>query len=179
MKLSFAATRRRVFAAYLIGLVCAAVSGTVLARPGPAVQGRVTQVSDGDSLWLQAAAPARRIEVRLVDVDAPEICQAWGTQARDALRAMVLRKTVVLHPVALDQYGRTLGRVSIDGVDVNAWLVRQGHAWSSQGAWGRGPLAHEEQAARTARRGLHAQPGAELPRDFRRRNGRCYVRRMR
>lgn len=153
-------------------------AGDARAAPAPRpLEATVTHVGDGDSLWARTADGAR-IEVRLRDIDAPEICQPWGVQARDALRALVQgrRVTLVLH--GRDRHRRWLGELRTrDGsgrdVDVAAVLVERGHAWSLRRGRGTGPLLAQERRARAARTGLHAQPGAMLPRDFRRRHGPC------
>jgi len=136
------------------------------------VQGVVTTVTDGDSLWL--AAPGQRdIEVRLRDIDAPEICQVWGLEARRALEEMVLGRSVVLRIAGHDTYGRTLGQVLADDVDVAVKMVEEGHAWSVRTKWDRGPLVGQERMARALRRGLHGLPSPVMPRDFRQGHGPC------
>lgn len=138
-----------------------------------AFTGVVTRVSDGDTLWLQPADSRRgSVKVRLRGIDAPELCQAWGPQARDALAARVLRRRVAVDVRSRDDYGRALASVRVGGIDVGAALVADGHAWSTR--WrGHGPYRREEHAARTARRGLHAAPAALEPRRFRRLHGPC------
>jgi endonuclease YncB( thermonuclease family) len=64
-------------------------------------------------------------------------------------------------------------RLAVDGHDVGAWLVLDGHAWSERSGWNDGPRVAQERQARARRRGLHADPGAMLPRDFRHRHGPC------
>lgn len=140
--------------------------------PAGTVQGVVTHVTDGDSLWVTPSGQPG-IEVRLRDIDAPEICQAWGEEARRALEERVLGRTVVLRITGRDTYGRTLGHVQADGVDVGRSMVAEGHAWSTRTRWDRGPLVKEERMADALRRGLHGQPGAMMPRDFRRGHGPC------
>jgi endonuclease YncB( thermonuclease family) len=136
------------------------------------VQGVVTTVTDGDSLWL--AAPGQPdVEVRLRDIDAPEICQVWGAEARRALEEWVLGKTVVLRIAGRDHYGRTLGQVLVDEADVGVRMVEEGHAWSVRTKWDRGPLVRQERMARALRRGLHGLPSPVMPRDFRRGHGPC------
>jgi len=136
------------------------------------VQGVVTTVTDGDSLWL--AAPGQRdIEVRLRDIDAPEICQVWGLEARGALEEMVLGRSVVLRIAGHVTYGRTLGQVLADDVDVAVKMVEEGHAWSVRTNWDRGPLVSQERMARALRRGLHGLPSPVMPRDFRQGHGPC------
>jgi micrococcal nuclease len=157
------------------GWVLAALAGTAMAAtPGSAWTGRVTRVSDGDTLWVRPSeAGARPLKLRLVDVDAPEICQPWGLQAREALKRQVAGKTVAVQTVARDRYGRILARISLDGHSVGAWMVQEGHAWSAHPDRNDGPLAEQERQARAQRRGLHAAPQAMLPSEFRHRHGPC------
>jgi hypothetical protein len=133
----------------------------------------VTKVTDGDSLWLQPSVQGPAVEVRLVGIDAPEICQAWGTQARDALKTLVEGKQVTLRVAGLDEYRRTLGTLVFDGLNVNTRLVEEGHAWSIRTKWDRGPLVKEERMAKALSRGVHSQSGAVMPQEFRRSHGPC------
>lgn len=48
--------------------------------------GVVTHVSDGDTVWVEPTQGGEAQKIRLLGIDAPEICQAWGPQARDALQ---------------------------------------------------------------------------------------------
>jgi endonuclease YncB( thermonuclease family) len=155
-----------------LGLV-AALSAVSAAAPPRELAGTVTKVTDGDSLWLQPSVQGPPVEVRLLGVDAPEICQPWGTQARDALKTLVEGKQITLRAVGLDTYQRTLGTVLLDGVDVNTRLVEEGHAWSTRSKWDRGPLVKQERMAKALSRGLHSQAGAMMPKDFRTTHGPC------
>lgn len=155
----------------------------------PAVlAGEVTEVIDGDSLrFAQARAESKAdtkakpdtqaeiklLEVRLVGIDAPEGCQAWGPEAREALREHVAGKSVQLRTQGQDFYKRTLAVLVIDGVDVNERLVAEGHAWSQRYQWDKGPYVDKERVAKALKRGLHATPGAVQPKEFRRSHGAC------
>ena len=86
---------------------------------------------------------------------------------------MVDRREVLLQTVGRDEFGRTLARVSLDGNDIGKRMVEEGHAWSSRTKWDRGPLVREERMAQALKRGLHAEPGAVMPREFRRGHGSC------
>jgi micrococcal nuclease len=141
-------------------------------------EGVVLRVSDGDTVWVRPdpapGAPRRaRVKVRLVGLDAPERCQAHGEQARTALSALVLHRHVTVRRRATDDYGRALGTLWLDGRDVGAVLVSEGHAWSARWRGDAGPYAEEEARARRAARGLFAAPGPLPPRDFRRLHGPC------
>ena len=100
----------------------------------------VVRVIDGDSLVLRPPGGGRPIEVRLADIDAPEICQLGGAEAKKALEDLALTQTAVLRSSARDSYGRTIGRVMVGDIDIGKRQVEDGHAWSAQGRNGRGPL---------------------------------------
>jgi endonuclease YncB( thermonuclease family) len=140
---------------------------------GATLAGRVTQVIDGDSLRLTPDGSDAAVEVRLLGIDAPEICQAWGLQARQALSEQLLGKPVSLKTNGLDTYGRTLATVHLDTLNVNRWMVQEGHAWSTRTKWDRGPYVADERMAKALSRGLNREGGAIMPREFRRSHGPC------
>ena len=167
----------RVKRALLRGLIGALLAASAAAH-AQRIEGVVIRVSDGDTVWLRPAATAqaprpRPIKLRLVGIDAPERCQAGGTEATAALKARVLRRAVVVDRRANDDYGRGLAVLHVDGEDVNAWLVMKGHAWNYAGRSGAGLYAAQERQARAAGRGVFADPQALEPRRFRRRHGPC------
>jgi micrococcal nuclease len=140
------------------------------------LQATVTRVADGDTLWVAADAKAAPIKLRLYGIDAPEFCQPWGKQARDALRAKLLRQQVTLTTHARDSYGRSIASVTHHNQSVAAWLVAQGHAWSAPGRWDEGPYAKEQSAARKSQLGLWQQSGGDEaiePREWRKVRGSC------
>jgi endonuclease YncB( thermonuclease family) len=135
------------------------------------LSGVVIVVIDGDTVLFKPDhySPASRafVKVRLADIDAPEKDQPYGDAATRALQALVLKQRVELETLATDVYGRTVGRLMLGSVPVNAELVRQGLAWSSS----RDPLhamrtlQHE---AQDARRGLWQDAGPTPPWTWRR-----------
>ncbi|WP_251140600.1 thermonuclease family protein [Rhodoferax sp. U11-2br] len=136
---------------------------------------RAESVSDGDTLWVEPEAGGAPRKLRLLGVDAPELCQSGGVAAREALRVLVLQRRLRVQVKYLDDYGRGLARIAVGGQDVAEVMVRQGWAWSSRWRRSLGPYAEQEAQARQARLGVFAQPSPELPRDFRRRHGSCFV----
>ncbi len=159
---------------FLSGLAQAAAP----ALPVVGVDGRVTRVVDGDSLWVSPRSGGRAIEVRLADIDAPEICQDGGIESRRQLAARVLKRKVRLRVPAgragRDKYGRTLATVWLGGLQVNRSMVEQGQAWSRRGQGNRGPYLAEERQARALNRGVfRAGTSAMPPWDFRKRHGPC------
>ena len=168
---------------WLWGLLGCGLGSSVLAQTpvtreaapgkGKTYEARVTRVPDGDTLWVQPLPDGRYRKLRLDGVDAPEICQPGGSQARDALSDRLLQQVVTVEERWRDDYGRPLARLVLDGEDVAAWLVSQGHAWSHRWRQNPGPYAREEDRARRAGLGVFSAALPERPRDFRRRHGPC------
>jgi len=145
------------------------------AAPEPVLEGVVRHVSDGDTLWLQTDTPhGKPIKLRLRGIDAPEICQGGGPEARAALAGRVAERRVQARGAFEDDYRRRLVTLTIDGDDVGAWMVLHGHAWSARFHGRPGPYAEQEREARARGRGIFADGDPELPRDFRQRHGPCH-----
>lgn len=141
--------------------------------PAAVLYGVVTHVTDGDTIWVRPAAGGRAVELRLLDLDAPEGCQRYGQEAKKALAGRLHRQRVRVTTRGQDDYGRTLARVEHRREDVGAWLVGHGYAWSATYQGRTGPYARLQQQAQRARRGLWSLPGAVDPRSFRRLYGHC------
>lgn len=103
-----------------------------MASAAPEMTRRVIGITDGDTLTLLVAEGAgfRPIKIRLAEIDAPESGQAYGQKAKQVLSDLAynqLARVVVVKD--RDRYGRTVGRVYVGYMDVNAELIRQGAAW--------------------------------------------------
>lgn len=135
--------------------------------------GIVTHVTDGDSLWVRPLAGGAPRELRLRDIDAPEICQLFGEQSRNALASRVMHRQVTVRSRARDTYQRTLAQVSLGHEDIAGWMVQRGYAWSYRYRGRAGPFRIQEEQARNARLGLWAGGRPIEPRTFRKQHGRC------
>ena len=146
-------------------------------RPPPPqeITGMVSRVVDGDTLWIKPGADDAPVVVRIEGIDAPESCQAGGKEATAALAELALNRAVTVRPVAIDDYGRKVGKVFDGERDIGDRMVRDGHAWSTRYKYDRGPYVAEERMAKALKRGLHAEGGAIQPREFRQRNGPCPI----
>jgi micrococcal nuclease len=145
-----------------------------LAAQAAVIEGHVTHVSDGDTVWVRTPQGGPPRAVRIEGIDAPEICQPGGEAARDALARRVLHRFVRVRTQRDDDWGRALGRLEHEDEDVAGWLVRGGHAWSYRYRRDPGPYAREQRLARQARRGLWAGAQPMEPRTFRQFNGPCH-----
>jgi micrococcal nuclease len=75
------------------------------------------------------------IMVRLVGIDAPEISskkrgagQPYSQQSKKYLASLVLNKNVELKRYGLDQYGRVLCVLFLDGKNINLEMIKAGLA---------------------------------------------------
>ncbi|MBT7068222.1 MAG: thermonuclease family protein [Verrucomicrobia bacterium] len=110
--------------------------------------GIVTRVIDGDTIIAGTNI------VRLAEIDAPEIKQPYGPDAKATLKAMIAGKRITVTYTRRDRYGRILGTVWAGGVNINEYLVRTGHAWRYRYARKTGLIADAERFARDNRLGL-------------------------
>lgn len=92
------------------------------------IAGRVVNVSDGDTFTLLVDGN-EKLSIRLAGIDAPERKQDYGAVAKSQLSELVFQKYVLVEFDKRDRYGRVLGKVLIDGVDVNLHMLETGYAW--------------------------------------------------
>ncbi|MBT0671778.1 thermonuclease family protein [Novosphingobium profundi] len=106
----------------------------------------IGSIHDGDTIRLCDGE-----RVRLVEIDAPEVagsprCRsaqrkrlatsrnpswcdyALGTKSRNALQTFLTTGTVKINRRAKDRYGRTLAKLSVNGLDVGEYLIGLGLA---------------------------------------------------
>ncbi len=126
----------------------------------PTISGLVIAGADGDTLTLQTADQPK-LKIRLTEIDTPEIRQPYGLNAQQLLTQLALNQPATVKTHGLDKYRRTLGRVYVNNVDVNAALVEQGAAWVYVQYASDARLFALEQQARAAQRGLWALPEAQ------------------
>lgn len=137
------------------------------------LSGVVVGVADGDTLTLLDAR-LRQHQVRLSGIDAPEKRQPFGQRSKHSLSLLVYGRSVRVEAGKADRYDRLVGKVIVDGVDVNREQVRRGFAWHyvayarEQSREDRERYADAERSARAERRGLWALPHPVPPWDFRR-----------
>lgn len=118
----------------------------------------VASVIDGDTIDIHGQ------RIRFQGVDAPEsaqVCQLegkpWrcGSAAATALADFIGMQTVSCMPSGKDRYKRTIASCTVDGVDIEAWLVESGWALD-YGKYSKGKFAEIQREAEAADRGIWA-----------------------
>lgn len=130
---------------------------------------KVIDVTDGDKFNCFTNNDDL-MEVRLVDIDAPELDQPFGDASRALLSKIISSEMVSLNVTDTDGQGRTVARVyRSDGLYVNAEQVRLGAAWVYQESLIDKSLLALELKAKNEQRGLWSLADYELiaPREWR------------
>ena len=107
---------------------------TVLLMPGASAPAEVREsvtiksCYDGDTCRTMTGE-----KIRLACIDTPELRgkraqPERAKAARDRLRGMVAGKTVNLRRITTDRYGRTVGELYVDGMNVQQAMVASRHA---------------------------------------------------
>ena len=144
---------------WLFGIL-ALLAGPLLAAE---YTGRVVGVADGDTMILLVpdGASFKQIRVRLGEIDTPESRQPYGERAKQTLSDLAYNQQARVVVQDTDRYGRTVGRVYVGAVDVNAELVKQGAAWVYR-QYAKDPSLYRlEEQAKAAQRGLWGLPEAQ------------------
>ncbi len=148
------------------------VSSSGMSSPSPASRAanshlwRVVGVSDGDTVTCLDENNQQQ-KIRLAGIDAPEIGQDYGKTSREALAGMVFGRSVEVVDDGRDRYGRWIGHLSIDGMNVNRQLVATGNAWHYAAYSNDQDLAALQAQAQAQRIGLWSQPNPTSPWDYR------------
>jgi len=152
------------------------VAASILALSLPVLadtlQGRVVSIADGDTVTVLDASNTQW-KIRLMGIDAPEKKMPFGQQSKENLSDMVFNKYVVVGYSKQDRYGRTVGKIIVNGTDANLEQVKAGMAWHykqyemEQSPDERVSYAEAEEQARAGRKGLWVNAEPTPPWDWR------------
>jgi endonuclease YncB( thermonuclease family) len=92
------------------------------------IEGLVVGVADGDTITV-LDQQKNAYKIRLQGIDAPEKNQAFGEKSKQSLHDLVHRKQVRIEYDKEDKYGRIVGKVTVDDVDVCLQQLVLGMAW--------------------------------------------------
>lgn len=135
--------------------------------------GRVVSIADGDSITLLATGNVQ-YKIRLSGIDAPEKRQPFSDVSKKSLSDMIYNRTVIVHFNKTDRYKRIIGRIELDGVDVNLEQIHRGLAWhykqymNEQHIDERLAYVMAEEAAREKRIGIWSENAPVAPWEWRR-----------
>lgn len=123
--------------------------------------GKVKRVIDGDTIVMED-----NTKIRLRNLDAPELHQFFGIQAKQFLSNLVLNKTITGIKHGKDKYGRVIADLYVNGLWINKVIVDSGYAYVYL-RYDNENLYPYELIAKNNKRGLWAYPNIS-PYQFRR-----------
>lgn len=115
--------------------------------------GVVVGIQDGDTLTV--LRNKARFSLDVAGVDAPELDQPYGKEARRKAAALVKNRVIIIRAYGTVLRGHVIGEVWLkDRRNLANELVRTGLAWVKRGAVPPAELTRLEADAKAARRGL-------------------------
>ena len=130
------------------------------------ISGKVVSVIDGDTVKV-LTMQKDLYRIRLADIDAPEKRQAFGKKAKYFLSDMIASKIIEVKVKSKDRYGRFIGTIYYNDININFEMLKNGYAWVYR-KYSRDIIALEyEKMARYKRLGLWSDPHALEPWKFR------------
>lgn len=142
----------------LVPKVIAAIAGSLLhtvvsaAAMTETIAGRGVEVKSGDTLVVDDGA--KRIKVRLADIDAPQGSDYFAPASRTLLSSLVLDQPLSIVVTGSAGNESVFGRVAAGKLDINLEMVRRGAAWVCWDFAQRTYYLPYENDARRFRRGL-------------------------
>ena len=143
------------------------ISSLAWAAQVETLEGKVIKIADGDTLTLLTSSK-EQVKVRLAGIDTPERKQPFGNRAKQALAKLAFQKQALIEAETKDRYGRTVGVVFVDGLNVNHELVKQGMAWVYRKYTNDKALYELESRAKKERLGLWLEENPIPPWEWRR-----------
>lgn len=136
-------------------------------------------IYDGDTLRVERGS--QELKIRFCGIDAPELKQDGGIEARDHLRSLVAQGdgSIGLVLIEKDQYKRTVADLFVirsDGLEIhlNSQMVMDGMAYHYEQYSSSCPqpdvLVRAEEIAKEQSAGVWAKPGADKPWEYRKRS---------
>lgn len=100
------------------------------------IQAKIISVYDGDTVTavFKYNGIYSSFKIRLLGINTPEIRNSnlnkkrKAIEARDYLRYLILNKVVVLECKGRGKYGRILGNIFYNNIDINEKMITEGHA---------------------------------------------------
>ena len=133
------------------------------------ITGKVIKIADGDTFTLLLERDNFEVRVRLNAIDCPEKKQPFSKKAKQHLSDMIFGKRLKVYYKKKDRYGRVLGDVFIDHINVNKKMVCDGYAWHFKKYSDDPELAKCEENARKQHLGLWQDAHPTPPWEWRKR----------
>ena len=95
----------------------------------------VIRIVDGDTIQVKGDDD-KKLKIRLLGIDAPELKQNFGKESSLYLNKIINGEFINVislsnkdKPYTLDFYKRILGKIILNGKDINLEMIKKGMAW--------------------------------------------------
>ncbi|MEF3255365.1 MAG: thermonuclease family protein [Deferribacterales bacterium] len=92
------------------------------------ISGKVISVADGDTVTI-LLKNKEQVRIRVHCIDAPEKKQDFGQRSKQSLSDMIFGKDVDVIVKDKDRYGRLVGTILFNSININLEQVKKGMAW--------------------------------------------------
>lgn len=92
------------------------------------LHGKVVGITDGDTVTIIDES-RQQYKIRLAGIDAPEKKQPFGNASKKSLSNFIYNKSIIVETTKNDRYGRVVGKILLDGQDINKLQIERGMAW--------------------------------------------------
>ena len=143
---------------------------------------QVVRIVDGDTIQV-IDSNGIKFKIRLLGIDTPELKQRFGYESSLSLKKIIDGKSVIIiskpeknKPYTLGRYKRIIGKIILNGKDINLEMVQKGMAWhykkyiKSQNVEDRQSYNNAEQDARLNKIGLWFDVNPVAPWEWRKLN---------
>jgi endonuclease YncB( thermonuclease family) len=143
---------------------------------------QVVRIVDGDTIQV-IDSNGVNFKIRLLGIDTPELKQRFGYESSLSLKKIIDGKSVIIiskpeknKPYTLGRYKRIIGKIILNGKDINLEMVQKGMAWhykkyiKSQNVEDRQSYNNAEQDARLNKVGLWSDVNPVAPWEWRKLN---------
>jgi endonuclease YncB( thermonuclease family) len=143
---------------------------------------QVVRIVDGDTIQV-IDSNGIKFKIRLLGIDTPEPKQRFGYESSLSLKKIIDGKSVIIiskteknKPYTLGRYKRIIGKIILNGKDINLEMVQKGMAWhykkyiKSQNVEDRQSYNNAEQDARLNKIGLWSDVNPVAPWEWRKLN---------
>ena len=159
---------------FKLGILSGESSRGVAGVSDASFSAKVVDVHDGDTITVEDTFK-NQVKVRLAKIDAPELNQEGGREARRHLCDLIEGTTVRIERTGKDDYGRILAIVyDRDDYEVNLQMVKDGWAWHFKKYDQSYNYSQAEENAKLQFRGIWKYGTPTPPWEWRKRGGNAY-----
>jgi endonuclease YncB( thermonuclease family) len=149
-----------IFVSLLVAVCAAAASAQA------SLAGKVVEVVDGRTLIVETGAGMITAQLQYIETPEPE--QPMRREVTAHLSKLAVGRDVEFKPLRIFS-GKTIGKMSVDGIDLSLQMLRDGAAWhepltiSGQAATDASAYDETQQLAKTEKRGVWSVTGLKAP----------------